>query len=185
MKLRSKKGFSLVELIIVIAIMGIIAVIAIPNLTGIQQRSQVNADIRTAETIARAVATCVAEERTGSNGVAVNNKLAGGWVKLDSLETTLNIDMDEYVETTLKPKSAKSGSNDGAYFVKLVTGKNNLPARVVVAIAKGAETLAAPESKNISGVPYDASFAGDGITSMIACINGLELNATNCANYNN
>ena len=55
MKLRSTKGFSLVELIIVIAILGIIALIAVPNLTGIQKRSQVNADIRTAEQIGKAV----------------------------------------------------------------------------------------------------------------------------------
>ena len=55
MKKTNNKGFSLVELIIVIAILGIIAVIAVPNLTGIQQRSQVNADIRTAEQIGKAV----------------------------------------------------------------------------------------------------------------------------------
>ena len=55
MKLSNKKGFTLIELIIVIAILGIIALIAIPNLAGIRQRSQVSADKRTAEQIGKAV----------------------------------------------------------------------------------------------------------------------------------
>ncbi|MBQ7668496.1 MAG: prepilin-type N-terminal cleavage/methylation domain-containing protein [Clostridia bacterium] len=50
-----QKGFTLVELIIVIAILGIIALIAVPNLAGIRQRSQVAADKRTAEQIGKAV----------------------------------------------------------------------------------------------------------------------------------
>ena len=52
---KMNKGFTLIELIIVIAILGIIALIAIPNLAGIRQRSQVSADIRTAEQIGKAI----------------------------------------------------------------------------------------------------------------------------------
>ena len=50
-----QKGFTLIELIIVIAILGIIALIAVPNLAGIRQRAQVSADKRTAEQIGKAV----------------------------------------------------------------------------------------------------------------------------------
>ena len=66
MNLKSKKGFTLVELIIVIAILGIIALIAVPNLTGIQQRSQVNADIRTAEQIGKAVRIWLTDTGSGA-----------------------------------------------------------------------------------------------------------------------
>jgi len=52
---KMNKGFTLIELIIVIAILGIIALIAVPNLAGIRQRSQVSADIRTAEQIGKAI----------------------------------------------------------------------------------------------------------------------------------
>ncbi len=52
---RSNKGFTLVELIIVIAILAIIMLIAIPNFAGIQRRMQVRADKATAAEIGKAV----------------------------------------------------------------------------------------------------------------------------------
>ena len=55
MKKSSNKGFTLVELIIVIAILAIIMLIAIPNFSGIQQRMQVRADKATAAQIGKAV----------------------------------------------------------------------------------------------------------------------------------
>ena len=55
MKKSSNKGFTLVELIIVIAILAIIMLIAIPNFSGIQQRMQVRADKASAAQIGKAV----------------------------------------------------------------------------------------------------------------------------------
>jgi prepilin-type N-terminal cleavage/methylation domain-containing protein len=52
---RANKGFTLVELIIVIAILAIIMLIAIPNFSGIQRRMQVRADKATAAQIGKAV----------------------------------------------------------------------------------------------------------------------------------
>lgn len=52
---RQNKGFTLVELIIVIAILAIIMLIAIPNFSGIQQRMQVRADKSSAAQICKAV----------------------------------------------------------------------------------------------------------------------------------
>ena len=49
------KGFTLVELIIVIAILAIIMLIAIPNFSGIRQRMQVRADKASAAQIGKAV----------------------------------------------------------------------------------------------------------------------------------
>jgi len=52
--IKNKKGFTLVELIVVLAVLGIIAAIAVPRFTGIQENSKWKADIATANNIAKA-----------------------------------------------------------------------------------------------------------------------------------
>ena len=106
MKLRSTKGFSLVELIIVIAIMGIIAVVAVPNLTGIQTRSTLKADITTASQIGKAVRVALADEVTG-----LTTKLNTG-----SKLSDLSADISTYIGTSYKHKGAGSTAD---FYVKL------------------------------------------------------------------
>ena len=71
MKKSSNKGFTLVELIIVIAILAIIMLIAIPNFSGIQQRMQVRADKQTAAQIGKAIRIWYAERV--SEGLSVDS----------------------------------------------------------------------------------------------------------------
>lgn len=49
-----KKGFTLVELIAVIAILGVLAAVAVPNFTSLQNSSKVKADAVTAAQIVKA-----------------------------------------------------------------------------------------------------------------------------------
>ncbi|MFY9286563.1 MAG: prepilin-type N-terminal cleavage/methylation domain-containing protein [Tissierellaceae bacterium] len=61
-KKRNKKGFTLIEMVIVIAILGILIAIAVPRLAGFRDRAQDSADKATAATIGKAAELYYATE---------------------------------------------------------------------------------------------------------------------------
>lgn len=71
--LKNKKGFSLVELVIVIAIMGVLAAVAISMFTGMIQRSRRQADVVRAQQIQKAIVTYIAETGDGDLSDASND----------------------------------------------------------------------------------------------------------------
>jgi len=64
----NKKGFTLVELIIVIAVMAILAAIVVPRMSGVTTSFKVNADAQVCETIAREIEVGIQAGNTYTNG---------------------------------------------------------------------------------------------------------------------
>jgi len=135
MKLRSKKGFTLIELIIVIAILGIIALIAIPNLAGIRQRSQVSADKRTAEQIGKAVRIWATDvDAAGATPRTIPTS--------EAVYTSLDGLCPDYISDGYTAKSYKTGA--GLFYVSSVgQGTNNANQKIVVGIAAAGDAATA------------------------------------------
>lgn len=83
--LKSKKGFTLIELIVVIAILGILAAILIPSFSGFQDRARATQALTDAKQIATAMDALFAEE--------------GDWTKV----TTAAVEKMAFGDTNLVP----------------------------------------------------------------------------------
>lgn len=81
---KKKKGFTLVELIIVIAIIAILAAIAIPKFGEIRENSAKKTDVATAKNIATMIATDLAENG-GLTGFSKTNQVVPTGI-LDKLD---------------------------------------------------------------------------------------------------
>lgn len=106
MKNKKKKGFTLVELIIVIAIIAVLAAMAIPKFGQIIIDSKVSKDIATAKNIQTATASLIADGTFSPNQTIAD---AGA-----------NTDIQKKVDGTLKA-TAKSTAGE-AYVVTIANG---------------------------------------------------------------
>ena len=81
---KSKKGFTLLELLIALAILAIIAAILIPNFFATTDRARLRSDIQSARVIQNAIELYNAERRpalSGDMGVIINRLTAAGFLR--------------------------------------------------------------------------------------------------------
>ena len=116
---KRKKGFTLIELIIVIAIIAILAAIAIPNFLAIQRKARVKADIATAKNIYDATATMITEGKVYMpTGVGEDTGFSINFANDNSKVNKKNL---SYLKSYLQDKDVTIQSITGAYFNVNVT----------------------------------------------------------------
>lgn len=75
---RNKKGFTLVELMVVVVIIGVLVAIAIPIFQGVQERARVNSDLANARILNGATAMWMAETEDATQSAVTMVDLTGG-----------------------------------------------------------------------------------------------------------
>jgi len=168
MKKSSNKGFTLVELIIVIAILAIIMLIAIPNFSGIQQRMQVRADKQTAAQIGKAIRIWYAERVSDgldvsslynlgvtTDGLKLNGKVYSGSAEKASTDGLVPYseltDIDEYISKTNYPSSLSDDNGakvDRQMYAPVLVGQDRT-SKIMILIVRSANNT--DTSLNSSG----------------------------------
>lgn len=89
-KIKSNKGFTLIELIVVLAVLAIIMAIAVPRFLGVQQEAKEKADNNSVELIKKAAELYFAAEVDDDNKVTVGELKSAKYLG-DVNTTTLTV----------------------------------------------------------------------------------------------
>lgn len=160
---RGNKGFTLVELVIVIAILAIIMLIAIPNLSGIQQRLQVRADKASATQICKAVRFLYTEKYAAQKQFEIPELTDDSGNKKIVPYTALT-GIEEHIAKDFVAKSLVGSGDGGRYYV--VSLHSGIDTKFLIGIDKEptaegiAPNLTIPTSDPVTDA--DMTYNGEG-----------------------
>lgn len=137
---KNNKGFSLVELIVVIAIMAVLIGVLAPALIGNIEKSRESKDFTSLDTVYSAVKTALGDEAGNKAGV----KLNGNW---KSLETIFKAATPDAFEAQVK-EYCENNDVDGS-----LSAKVNDKAKIWINVdAQGHVTVIISAAESVSGV---------------------------------
>jgi len=118
----NKKGFTLVELLIVIAVLGIIAGIGVTSMSGVTNTFKKKADAETAEMLGRNVEIMVMAGKTFADADAVTTALGDTLTNTESQVTKKSFIVSAYASGTVT-FSDNGGDDANTYPVTIATAK--------------------------------------------------------------
>lgn len=132
---KKRKGFTLIELIIVLAVMAIIAAIAIPNFAAVTTNAKKKADIQSCETIKRVSLTLVAQGDMPDGEYTLTpttHALAGK--EGEAATATASNKLDSYFKDVKAPETNKEGTytitvSKGDVTGVILTGSSDIKAQ--------------------------------------------------------
>lgn len=110
-QLKNKKGFTLVELVVVIAILGILAAIAVPKFTRTQVKAAENSHAANVRTLKSVANMYLADKQLPSSKITWNGTTDGATNEWEDY-------LQEWPKTSLKIDTIDKGSN---YIVEIDT----------------------------------------------------------------
>lgn len=126
-KKRKNNGFTLIELIIVIAIIAILAAIAVPKFLQVKEKANIKADIATAKEIATTVQSITANEEFDSTELGQIQAANGVTIAHSNNTGTAKKITDELDTKDFTPKS-RSHSSDT--FSVLIDSNNDVKVNI-------------------------------------------------------
>jgi type IV pilus assembly protein PilA len=107
-KLKNKRGFTLIELIVVLAVLAVIMAIAVPRFMGVQDKAKEDADKATLEMIAKAAELYYVRNST------------------DTDITILELENGDYIDTGLKFQKPVATVSDSTVKIVVDTGSGKV-----------------------------------------------------------
>lgn len=125
-KLKNRKGFTLIELIVVLAVLAIVMAIAVPRFMGVQDQSRLKADASSAQQI---INSARLQETNNNDDKVIRKTVASG-------DTATQHEWDETLMAYPSPQSGGAfvltGGGSVNYVVKWTPTKGSLKAEQTV-----------------------------------------------------